>query len=364
MQYTTRLASNPARLQFPLAVDGPARWKPVQADVGALGSVWQATVDLTHLPELTKAHIIVPSYACLDSGYQYQWTLHCTAPHAENTLAPIVPSNADKWSGFAETSLDDNVISAKIDCWHTERSVGGLSARLTVYLPASTKAPADDLLSLSLRPLDLTAIELPKRADAVCVERPLAISQMQADASIAKRICSPTATAMAVAGATALAVWPGAITACLDPATKAYGKWPLAIYWTSQHGRLGAVEALVNWQQVLCVLRAGTALVCSIRFAKSTLPGAPMEQSGGHLLVLYGIEFDSEEGYALVMDPAADSNDQVSRRYKLQAFSDAWLAYRGGAYLFTPNIGGDAYLFRPNFFPPNRGSAALPKAAS
>jgi hypothetical protein len=53
------------------------------------------------------------------------------------------------------------------------------------------------------------------------------------------------------------------------------------------------------------------------------------------------------------MDPAADSKELVSRRYKLQAFSDAWLAYRGGAYLFTPN-----------FFPPNQGGAALPKAAS
>lgn len=353
MQYTTRLASNPSRLQFPLAVDGPASWQAVSADVGALGSAWQTTVDLSHLPELTEAHIVVPSYACLNPGYQYQWSLHCKAPNAANTLAPIVPAATDKWSGFAASSTDNSAISAKIDCWHTEHAVRGLSARLTVYLPNSTKAPADDLLSLSLRPLSLAQVELPKRDAALCLQQPLAISQMGADARIAKRICSPTATAMAVAGARAAAVWPQAIATCLDPSTQAYGKWPLAIYWASLHGRLGTVEALANWQQALSVLRAGTALVCSIRFAKNALPGAPMAQSGGHLLVLYGIEFDGEEAFALVMDPAADNTDQVPRRYGLQAFSDAWLAHRGGAYLFAPNR-----------YSPSQGGAAMPAGES
>ena len=37
---------------------------------------------------------------------------------------------------------------------------------------------------------------------------PCPISQMQAEPSIAKRICSPTATAMAVAGEQAMKHWP------------------------------------------------------------------------------------------------------------------------------------------------------------
>jgi hypothetical protein len=52
------------------------------------------------------------------------------------------------------------------------------------------------------------------------------------------------------------------------------------------------------------------------------------------LVVLYGIEFEQNEGFALVMDPAGDTADHVAQRYPLQAFSDAWLRHRGGAYVF------------------------------
>ena len=90
----------------------------------------------------------------------------------------------------------------------------------------------------------------------------------------------------------------------------------------------------------MSVLQAGCPVVCSIRFAEGALPDAPLPKSAGHLVVLYGIEFTGEnstrEGYALVMDPAGKDADAVARRYPLQAFSDAWLTYRGGAYLFAP----------------------------
>jgi hypothetical protein len=158
---------------------------------------------------------------------------------------------------------------------------------------------------------------------------------MQADKAIARRICSPTATVMAVMGSAALSHWPEVIESCYDPNTKAYGKWPLATYWASQQGVLGSVEALWQWDDALAVLEAGQPIVCSIRFAKNQLPGTPQEQSGGHLLVLYGIEFIEEEGFALVMDPAGADTDEVPRRYPLVAFTQAWLNHRGGAYLFS-----------------------------
>ena len=36
-----------------------------------------------------------------------------------------------------------------------------------------------------------------------------------------------------------------------------------------------------------------------------------MQQTSGHLVVLYGLEFEGEHGFALVMDPAAASTDEV-----------------------------------------------------
>ena len=197
------------------------------------------------------------------------------------------------------------------------------------------------MLAITVRPIDLADIQLPHAEDSISLPMPRAISQMQAEPGIAKRICSPTATAMAVAGNQALEQWPRAVTACLDPHTKAYGKWPLAIYWASQNARIGAIEALADWQAALTVLNNGSPVVCSIRFGKDDLPGAPMQQTGGHLVVLYGLEFEGEHGYALVMDPGAASAAEVARRYPLKAFSDAWLSHRGGAYLFsTPPASG------------------------
>ena len=72
---------------------------------------------------------------------------------------------------------------------------------------------------------------------------------MLARPEIAKRICSPTATAMAVGGADASTV-ARRDNGLLDPNTKAYGKWPLAIYWASQQQRLGAVEAVFDWARL------------------------------------------------------------------------------------------------------------------
>ena len=81
--------------------------------------------------------------------------------------------------------------------------------------------------------------------------------------------------------------------------------------------------------------------MCIRDSGKDDLPGAPMQQTGGHLVVLYGLEFEGEHGYALVMDPGAASAAEVARRYPLKAFSDAWLSHRGGAYLFsTPPASG------------------------
>ena len=158
---------------------------------------------------------------------------------------------------------------------------------------------------------------------------------MLARPEIAKRICSPTATAMAVGGADAPALWPDAITGCLDTNTKAYGKWPLAIYWASQQQRLGAVEAVFDWAEIETVL---PWVRCTHRLQYPLCRGGSARCSvdavGGHLVVLYGIEFEQNEGFALVMDPAGNSVDDVAKRYPLQAFSDAWISHRGGAYFF------------------------------
>ena len=337
MQFTKRLATHPARQDFPLPVHATVTWQPIESANQKQGSLWRTSVALAAVPE---SHIIVPSFACLEDDYQYQWVLSSavTADSMENTstLAAITPADSAAHRIFMHACDNGSGISAKIDCWHTQSDLLAVTAQLTLWLPHSLKPPEQDLVVISLRPIEQTITALPNRLDRTRLAVPCPISQMQAEPSIAKRICSPTATAMAVAGEQALKYWPDAIKACLDPHTKAYGKWPLAIYWASENMRLGSVEALADWPTALTVLKSGSPIVCSIRFGKDALPGAPLRQTGGHLVVLYGVEFDGESGFALVMDPAAASHAEVARRYPLEAFSQAWLGQRGGAYLFSP----------------------------
>ena len=342
MRFIKRLATHLQSVDFPLPIHAPADWQRIESAEINQGSLWRTSIAL---PEVPEAHIIVPSLSCLEEAYQYQWIVsrEALSGSAENlsALAPITPAGSTAHPIFVVAHDAQGTLQGKIDCWHTESPLTESRAHVLLWLPNSSSPPRQDLLTITVRPIDLEDIQLPHAEDSISLSMPRAISQMQAEPGIAKRICSPTATAMAVAGNQALEQWPRAVTACLDPHTKAYGKWPLAIYWASQNARIGAIEALADWQAALTVLNNGSPVVCSIRFGKDDLPGAPMQQTGGHLVVLYGLEFEGEHGYALVMDPGAASAAEVARRYPLKAFSDAWLSHRGGAYLFsTPPASG------------------------
>ena len=331
MNFSTRRTNNSDHLALALPMCGAIVWDAVSAGDNAAGSVWRTAITLADIPE---QHIIVPSFACLTSGYQYQWILRSETPAQTCALTPVTPAGIKPWQGFVSPTPNAKHMLSKIDCWHTAVDCADVQAELVLYLPRASTPPANDLLTLSIRPIDRDARTIALPTKAVTLEPPCPVSQMLARPEIAKRICSPTATAMAVGGADAPALWPDAITGCLDPNTKAYGKWPLAIYWASQQKRLGAVEAVFDWAEIETVLRCGAPIVCSIRFAEGALPGAPLMQSAGHLVVLYGIEFEQNEGFALVMDPAGNSAADVAKRYPLQAFSDAWISHRGGAYFF------------------------------
>jgi hypothetical protein len=335
MHFITRLASDPTLCSYPLPLNGSLTWHRVGVSNAGGASIWRTNLCVKNIPE---GHILVPSYVCTEKGYQYQWQARTEAANQTSVLLPIGPAQADSWTGFVPAKDDAHALQSKIDCWHSRSNIEELDLQLTLYIPNSDTLPNRDLFTLCIRPVDQQTCRLPTSASAVAVPRPAPVSQMQADNEIARRICSPTATAMAVMGDQAMKHWSEAVEQCYDPNTKAYGKWPLAIYWASQHGVLGCVETLYRWDEALTVLQAGQPIVCSIRFAKGQLPGSPQEQSGGHLVVLYGVEFDHKEGFALVMDPAGATIDSVSRRYPLAAFTEAWLNHRGAAYLFSTKL--------------------------
>lgn len=318
MEYVTRLASADVATRYPLKTDGHVEWhNPAPA-------IW--TLELP-LPDIPQGHIIVPSFAMLpacDTTYAYQFTLHAQGEYA---LQPVPVSSADSSAAKSKSTRQGQPLaSCHIDCWHTEQALQASYVALTL---TSTVRPDSYLLCLSCRPLEAEPGRLP--VDNVQTAIPANISQLEAQDAIKHRICSPTALTMALSTFVTAPSWQDTITACYDPLTRAYGAWPLAIQWASRHGIIGAVEVFSDWVDAIRCLRAGVPMVCSIRFAKGALQGAPLEQTGGHLVLLYGVQ----GGKVLVKDPAAKIAADVPRHYSIEQFSAAWLSRRGAAYVFS-----------------------------
>jgi hypothetical protein len=302
MDLALRLASED--IDYPLALSGRADWQ--RSTDG-----WRAQMTIRNLP---TDHIVVPSYSTLAGATRYQF--HLQAGKECSTLHPVPAAADEKPSNRAQK------ISAHIDCWHTNEAVEEAVVVLDVH---SESEPRQYLWCVSARPLQIEPP--PSPAEEVCAPAPEPISQMEADKTIAKRICSPTAMAMALRVGSA-SDWQATVEACYDPLTRAYGAWPLAIRAANAAGRVASVESNASWESAITLLRNGMPVVCSIRFKKGELQGAPLASTSGHLVCLYGVA----DGKALVMDPAAASQDSVPHAYDIEEFSRAWLTHRGAAY--------------------------------
>lgn len=206
------------------------------------------------------------------------------------------------------------------------------NATLTLEISPASTLSAPCLLTLSVRPLHQPSQALPAPSAAALGSRMPALCQRDAPPAIAMRICSPTATAMALHYLGQPVDWLGFTHRCRDEATGFYGIWPLNIYQASRVDCLGAVEAFSDWPAVSRLLAADLPVIASIRYTAGALPGAPQRASAGHLVVVCGVDAQS----VLVNDPAGEDRSQVTRSYPRAAFEAAWFAHRGAGYYFLP----------------------------
>ena len=191
------------------------------------------------------------------------------------------------------------------------------SGRWLVGLSAADDAPTD------LRPGTLK----PARLDVP------ALSQMEADATLGPRLCSPTSVAM-VLGYWRRDASPSALAAeMFHTDLDIYGVWPAAIRAAAARGLAGYLLRFPDWATARWCLERGVPVVASVRYAAGELTGAAVAATAGHLLVLVGVEGDT----VLVNDPAAPTAATVPRRYRADEFGRVWLARGGVGYvLFDP----------------------------
>ena len=305
-----RLASPDVR--YPLPIHGVAEWRRGVATVAV------------PLPPAPAGHMIAASFASTDSEAAFSFRLRA--------------GGGWRWLHRFETAQFGR------DTRHRERQRGrGVAVPVDYFettsdLPApvltlacSAPPPRDYLLVVSIRPKE---VDVPAETQALMPEVPAsALSQRALPSPLRESACGPTATAMALG----LETTEGLATfaaAARHPPTGLYGAWPQNLWAAARYGRLAGLELATDWQIAERALAAGSPVVASIRFAAGALNGAPMPATGGHLVLLRGIDGDE----VVVNDPAAPP-DAVPRRYAAVEFAKAWLRWRGAAYVFAAAAG-------------------------
>ncbi|MBI4055671.1 MAG: C40 family peptidase [Elusimicrobia bacterium] len=159
-------------------------------------------------------------------------------------------------------------------------------------------------------------------------------SQMTVQADFARTICSPTSVGMV------MDFWKrpiGTLEAArkvFDSAEEIYGNWFLNTAFAGAQGLQAHVLRLNSMEELEREVRSGGPCVVSLAFEKGELPGAPLDRTSGHLLVVRGFD---RLGRVVVNDPAAPKAAQVRRVYPRKAFAGAWLRHQAGlAYRIAP----------------------------
>jgi hypothetical protein len=152
--------------------------------------------------------------------------------------------------------------------------------------------------------------------------------------------CSPTSTSMVMAywsGVTANPMLnqtvPATAAGCYDWVYAGTGNWPFNTAHAAAFGLTGYVTRLYSLSDAEPFIKAGVPLIMSIAFKPGELPGAPIKQTAGHLIVLRGFD---KRGDPIVNDPAA-ANDAATRLvYPRTALENAWSHSGRTAYVSYP----------------------------
>jgi hypothetical protein len=115
--------------------------------------------------------------------------------------------------------------------------------------------------------------------------------------------------------------------AVFDSAYNGTGNWSFNVAFSGSLGLTGVVAYLRNLDHARKLLAAGIPVALSYSWRGDELPGAPVEHSDGHLVVLRG--FDAK-GDCIINDPAAPDLQVV---YPRSAIEFVWLRNKGVAFL-------------------------------
>lgn len=123
---------------------------------------------------------------------------------------------------------------------------------------------------------------------------------------------------------------PSTARAVFDRAYNGTGNWSFNVAFSGNLGLRAAVVYLRNLDHAQRLIEAGIPVAISYSWSGDELPGAPLEHSDGHLVVLCGF---TANGDCAVNDPAAPNLRVV---YPRAALERIWLRNKGVAYAVAP----------------------------
>ncbi|MBV8689432.1 MAG: C39 family peptidase [Candidatus Eremiobacteraeota bacterium] len=115
-----------------------------------------------------------------------------------------------------------------------------------------------------------------------------------------------------------------------DYAYNGTGNWAFNVAFSGELGLQGVVAYLSSLEHARSFLEQRIPLILSYSWRRGELPGAPLEHSDGHIVVLRG--FDAQ-GDCLVNDPA---QHEIRVTYPREALEHIWLRNKGVCYIVAP----------------------------
>jgi hypothetical protein len=189
----------------------------------------------------------------------------------------------------------------------------GSVSRLAVALdrPWSTERPADGHVPI-------TRLDVPFR------------SQFEETDELGPRVCSPTCLSMVLSYYGRARPTRQIAEACYDRRHDVYGNWARAVHVAFEQGVPGSVRRFGDWPEVAGLINRGRPVIASVRYGTGELPGAAVQESRGHLVVVTGF---AEDGRVWVNDPAFRCAEDGVRTYPGEAFAQAWFGGSGVGYV-------------------------------
>lgn len=155
---------------------------------------------------------------------------------------------------------------------------------------------------------------------------------------IAGRICSPTSVNMVMAYRGVDQPVLTTADAAFDPVNNIYGNWPRNVQAAFAAGVPGYLTRINSWAQARAYLAAGQPIITSIQTKVGELRFAPYPATGGHLIVITGMD---DQGGVWVNDPAESDPAKGRIRFMQDDMTRVWLRRTAGtAYILLPATSG------------------------